>query len=79
MWAGIAGSVALLFGLLARGWGGDAWPVAAGALLVICVGVCVWAAVSGERSARAVDDAVARLADARREDEARRALRKGDG
>ena len=79
MWAGIAGSVALLLGLLARGWGGVAWPLAAGVLLVICVGACVWAAVSGERSAREVDDAVARLAASRHEDERRRAPSKGDG
>ena len=66
MWAGIAGSAALLLVLLARGWGGDAWAFAAGVLLIVCLGVCVGSAVAAERSARAVDDAGARLAAARR-------------
>lgn len=66
MWAGIAFSIVLLTVLLARGWGGDAWAIAAGMLFVICIGVCAFSAIVGNRSARAVDQAVARLADARR-------------
>ena len=65
MWAGIAVSIMVLVVLLARG-GGDAWTMAAGVLLVICIGVCVYSAIVGKRSARAIDEAVARLADARR-------------
>ncbi len=66
MWTGIAVSIMVLVALLARGWGSDAWTIAAAVLLVICVGVCAFSAIVGERSARAVDEAVARLADARR-------------
>lgn len=66
MWAGIFGSALLLLLLLARGWGSGAWALAAGVLLVTCLGVCVGAAVLGRQSARAIDDAVARLADERR-------------
>ena len=47
MWAGIAVSVMVLVVLLARGWGGDAWTIAAGVLLVICIGVCAFSAIVG--------------------------------
>ena len=67
MWAGIAGAALLLAVLVARGWGRDAWGLAGGLLLVVCLGVCMWAAVTGERSARAVREAVARLAEVRRQ------------
>lgn len=66
MWAGIAVSIMVLVVLLARGWGGDAWTIAAGVLLVICIGVCAYSAIVGERSARAIDEAIAGLSDARR-------------
>ena len=66
MWTGISGSVLLLVVLLARGWGRDAWALAAGVLLMICLGVCVTAAILGERAARSIDDAVAQLAEDRR-------------
>ena len=66
MWAGIAGAALLLIVLLARGWGRSAWGVAAGVLLLVCVGVCVWAAVTGERSARTVRAEIERLAETRR-------------
>lgn len=66
MWLGISGSVLLLVALLARGWGSDAWALAAGVLIVTCLGVCVAAAVLGARTGRAIDDAVARLAEERR-------------
>lgn len=66
MWAGIAVSIMVLVVLLARGWAGDAWTIAAGVLLVTCIGVCAYSAIVAKRSARAIDEAVARLADARR-------------
>lgn len=66
MWAGIAVSIMVLVVLLVRGWGGDAWTVAAGVMLVICIGVCAYSAIVGRRSARAIDEAIARLAHTRR-------------
>lgn len=67
MWAGIAGAALLLVVLLAKGWGPSAWGTAAGVLLLVCIAVCVWAAVTGEQSAREVRDATARLAELRRQ------------
>jgi hypothetical protein len=68
MWAGLATAALLLVVLLAQGWGSDACGAAAGLLLLVCIAVCVWAAVVGERSARAVRDEIARLATARHQD-----------
>ena len=66
MWAAIAVSTALLLVLLAQGWGGRAWSLAAGVLLLSCIAVCAWAAIIGNRSSREVDRAIARLAETRR-------------
>ncbi len=66
MWTAIGVSLALLALLLARGWGEGAWGVAAGVLLLSCIAVCVWAAVTDARAARLVDREVARLIRSRR-------------
>ena len=66
MWVGIGASALLLIALTARGWGRDAWGAAAGMLFLVCVGVCVWAAVASERSMREVREVAERLAAARR-------------
>lgn len=62
MWAGIAASALLLAALLSRGWGRDAWSIAAAVLFLLCVATCVWAGVLGEQSAREVKGTVDRFA-----------------
>lgn len=66
MWGAIAVSAGLLLVLLAQGWGGRAWGIAAGVLLLSCIAICVWAAVIGHRATREVERLVARLAETRR-------------
>lgn len=66
MWSAIAGAGILLAVLLARGWGRGAWSLPLGLLLLSCVGVCVWAVVTGERSSRLVKRETERLAETRR-------------
>ena len=66
MWAAIFGSLMLLAVLLFLGWHDDAWTVAAGALLVSCVFVCLWAVAQGRRTDRDVRNAVAQLVEARK-------------
>lgn len=66
MWAAIAGAAWLLVALLTAGWGQRAWGIAAGALLVACLAVCVWAAIAGERASRDVGRAAEHLAEERR-------------
>jgi cytochrome c-type biogenesis protein CcmH/NrfG len=66
MWSGIAVSVLLLVVLLSLGWGGGAWAAAAAVLLLSCIAVCVWAAVTAEQSSQAVRREADRLAEARR-------------
>lgn len=76
MWSGIGGSIALLGVLLALGWDGTAWLTAAGALLLACIGVCIFAAVQSRSTSREVRRAVARIVAAREGDERRRAPRR---
>jgi hypothetical protein len=66
MWTAIAASAALLAVLLRQGWGDRAWSIAGGLLVLCCIAVCIWAAVTGNRSTRAVEREVARLAETRR-------------
>ena len=55
MWAAVAAAVVLFGALLAFGWSrGDALSAASGALLLACIGICVWAWVSTERDWRRV-------------------------
>lgn len=66
MWAAIVGAAALVVALLTAGWGRRAWGVAAAALLLACIAVCVWAAIAGEHASRDVRRAAERLAEERR-------------
>ena len=54
MWAGILAAGVVLIGLLARGWGSDAWNAAAGVLLLACVAACGVAVMTGRQSERAI-------------------------
>ena len=75
MWAAIGVSLGLLGVLLAVGWQDRAWTIAAGALLLSCVAVCIWSAFQGRNTDREVRLAIERLAAARRDDERRRSPR----
>lgn len=67
MWSATAFSGLVLAVLLALGWGDGAWGAAAALLLVLCVAVCIWAAVASEQSLRAVKREADHLADIRRD------------
>jgi hypothetical protein len=77
MWSAIALSGLVLAALLALGWGDNAWGAAAALLLVSCVAVCIWAAVSSEQSQRAAKREAEHLAELRRA--AGRPTSTGDG
>ena len=66
MGAAIVVSAALFVTFVMAGWGERAWQTAAGFLVLSCLGVCVWAALVGERSGREVQQAADRLAAERR-------------
>ncbi len=75
MWAAIGASLGLLSVLLALGWHDRAWTIAAGALLLSCVAVCIWATVQGRNTDREIRLAIERLAATRRDDARRRSPR----
>ena len=54
MWLSIAAAGVLLVILWARGSGRAAWDVVLVALVLSCLGVCIWAGITGERTSRIV-------------------------
>lgn len=62
MWAAIGASAALLLALLSVGMGTRAVEVAAGVLLVACLGICLLSAHTNHRTGKTIDQLTRQVA-----------------
>ena len=72
MLVGVGASALVLVALVVLGSEGSALAIAAGVLLVACLGACGWAWIAYYRASRRFAEAVERLARERTEQEVRR-------
>jgi hypothetical protein len=66
IWSSSAAAGLLLVAFLGPRWGSTALTSAAAVLVVVCIAVCVWAAVVSDRSTDNVRRQITRFAQARR-------------
>ncbi|NIR36266.1 MAG: hypothetical protein GWN73_10210 [Actinobacteria bacterium] len=62
MWGAIGASAALMLALLSVGMGTRAVEVAAGVLLVACLGICLLAAYTSHRTGKTIDQLTRQVA-----------------